>query len=487
MSTNSAPTGSINYLTKILGFPIEHILCISLEECVSRREHISVQAQKFGFPIEFVIVKKDPVPYRGCAESHLKCVQIAKDRQLDYVCILEDDCLFLEERMEEAVKRDPPQLPSDWEIIFLGYNSLRAYLYSAHLMKLIVSLTAHAYIIRSKVYDEILKGFRTQWWNIPEIYDIEPYDQNFLYSRELIDVFYAKYICHRRGESYGIYPMLATQLPGMSSIQNIFSDYTKDLEDNILRFVDAPVPTKEFTFFNPYSINDLISLPVRTNGKLELPNFAKKVMLDVGLSINAPHSHLWLTENPNDLLVFGFEPNPDAVEQIKGLKPYENKWAYHIDPSLVGNKLIVINCALGNDVRMVKLYVTEPDSGASSLYKPRMKVKKLEHVPQFKLKDFFDLFPFDQVPFIDYIKIDSQGSDLNVLFGAETYLKERVVYVTCNPDCSTVTKKSDLNSIINYMGSNGFFKIQHPNCVDPTFVNMKFLTESRITYICQIG
>ena len=487
MTTDSDNT-TTNYLTQILGFPVNHILCISLEECVSKREKILLQATKFGLQIEFVIVKRNPVPHRGCAESHLKCIQIAKDRNLDYVCILEDDCLFLEPRMNEAMEREPTStsLPTDWEMVYLGYNALRGYLCSPHLMNLIVSLTTHAYIVRSSIYDDILEGFRSQWWHIPEMYDIEPYDMDFLYAKDIIDVFYGKYICHRRGQSYGIYPMLATQSPDVSTISGGFIDHSIALEEHVLRVLDTPVPCYEIPFSNPHSIKDMISLSLNDSKKFILPDFVKRIKLDIGLSINAPHSHLWLQHNPNDLLVFGFEPNSDAVDQLKGLKPYENKWHFQISPDLVGTKCIVVPCALGNETRMAKLHVAEPDSGASSLYKPKTRIKKWEYVPQFCLKEFFDLFPFDQIPFIEYIKIDTQGSDLGVLLGAGTYLRDRVVYVTCNPG-SSARKGSDLGATISHMASNGFKQINHPNCVDPTFVNTKFLKQAETIYICQIG
>ena len=477
---------SNNYLTQILGIPINNILCISLEECVLRREQILVQARKFGLEIEFVIVKRNPVPHRGCAESHLKCIQIAKDRNLDFICILEDDCLFVDDRMENAFKSEPISIPSGWEIVFLGYNALRAYPVASHLMKLIISFAAHAYIVHSRIYDEILDGYRSQWYNIPEMYDIEQYDHDLLYGKEIIDVFYAKYICHRRGQCYGIYPILATQSPNESSITGAFVDYTKILELHSSRFINSPKPNPEFSFLNPYSMKDLIDLPFGNDEKIQLPTFAKKVKIDIGLSINAPNSHLWIRESPNDLLVFGFEPNMDAVKQIKGQKECENKWTYSLSSNLVGDRCFISGCALGNETRMVKLYITEPDSGASSLYKPKMKVKNVEHVPQFRLENFFDLFPFDKVSIIEHIKINTQGSDFNILLGAGTYLMERVIYVTCNPESST-NKASDMLNIINYLAANGFSIVRHPNCVNPTFVNTRFLTEAATTYICQIS
>ena len=50
------------------------------------------------------------------------------------------------------------------------------------------------------------------------------------------------------------------------------------------------------------------------------------------------------------------------------------------------------------------------------------------------LKMLFDIFPWDKFQYIDYIKVDTQGADLNVLKSAGNYLKDKVVYVTVEAD-----------------------------------------------------
>ena len=60
------------------------------------------------------------------------------------------------------------------------------------------------------------------------------------------------------------------------------------------------------------------------NDRIYIPNNIKKVKLDIGLSINAPHSYQWLKQEPDDLLVFGFEPNPESVSSIKDINYFKN-------------------------------------------------------------------------------------------------------------------------------------------------------------------
>ena len=230
-------------LSEILGFKVEHILCISLEERYDRREKILAQAERYGLRIEFVIVKKHQIPHVGCMESHLKCIALAKERGYEYVCIFEDDAVLIHNRMNQ----EPINVPEDWNMIFLGYNALRGYRYSEHLLKLIMTLAAHSYLIHSRVYDEVLEGIKTSWWEIPEMQDIAQLEWNLSHSRDVIDVFYGKYICHRLGSCYGIYPMLTNQGTGYSDIVNQYTDYTSWFEKsaNVLSLVHSPVTSHQ--------------------------------------------------------------------------------------------------------------------------------------------------------------------------------------------------------------------------------------------------
>ena len=136
-------------------------------------------------------------------------------------------------------------------------------------------------------------------------------------------------------------------------------------------------------------------------------------------------------------------------------------------------------------------YVNSKDCGTSSLFKHDEKylgpIKKKISVPVLSLKMFFDEFPWDKFDYIDYIKVDAQGSDLNILKGAGNYLRERVVFVTAEPDGCQYFGASECNAsnITNYMLSQNFIRINHPRTVDPTFVNKKFLDIAKTIYIEQ--
>jgi FkbM family methyltransferase len=196
-------------------------------------------------------------------------------------------------------------------------------------------------------------------------------------------------------------------------------------------------------------------------------------------------------------MVFGFEPNPEAYECLNGNYQIYKGW---ITSDLVINKkhidsgrMHIFNIALSNveTIEHMDFYVNSKDCGTSSLYSHDQNdlgpIKKIIKVPVYNLKMFFELFPWDKISYIDYIKVDAQGSDLNILKGAGTYLSERVVYVTAEPDGYQYIGADDCNvsSIVEYMNSIGFICVKHPNTVDPTFLNKNYLHLKDSIYISQ--
>lgn len=223
-----------------------------------------------------------------------------------------------------------------------------------------------------------------------------------------------------------------------------------------------------------------------------IPEKCTHVKLDIGLSYNAPQSNKWLSHEDDRLMVFGFEPNPECVKLINGNKRYSNGVSLkhnYIDEG----RFVIHQCALNSvaEPTTMKFYVSNDDCGTSSLYKNDEihlgKIKEIIDVDVYSLKMFFDNFPWNRFEYIDYIKIDAQGSDLNILKSAGTYLRDRVVYVTAEGDGYRYIGADECNTqnIIDYMTSQGFIHIHHTNTTDPTFVNNKYLNISKSIYIEQ--
>jgi len=192
------------------------------------------------------------------------------------------------------------------------------------------------------------------------------------------------------------------------------------------------------------------------DGNINVPSKYTRVKIDVGTSINAPNSEYWL-DGENDLCVFGFEPNPFNVEYLKTFP--KKIWPVHLNPSRIDNDFYLLETALSDkEPQHLNFYCTDDDSGTSSLYKPNyFGIKEEVKVPSIRLKDFFDVFPWDQIPYIEHLKIDAQNSDFDIVRSAGEYLKNNVMFlsveVTTNNQYENTLSSSEMKE---YIESQGF-------------------------------
>jgi FkbM family methyltransferase len=208
------------------------------------------------------------------------------------------------------------------------------------------------------------------------------------------------------------------------------------------------------------------------NNKIKIPDWVKKIKLDIGTSLSAPNSEIWL-QRENDLMVFGFEPN---IHNIKILHEGQNYWPHHIKKERIDNSFFLVNCGLSNERNeSQKFYCTgDNNSGTSSLFKPKtFEVLDTIDIPVITLNDFFDLFPWDKINVIDQIKIDAQSSDFNIIKGMDRYMCEKVIYidVETNTNGQYYSEESPME-LKNYMIEKNFECVNWG--INATFLNKKF-------------
>ena len=238
------------------------------------------------------------------------------------------------------------------------------------------------------------------------------------------------------------------------------------------------------------------------NGKIVIPSRFKRIKFDVGIAIEAIHTEDWLNKNPTDLLVFGFEALPLCVQKTKEyFQQTQSKWTnrnQYIDLSWLGNSFHIVPVALGKETKIADFFVTTSNNvGCSSLLCPNDKLSSahrigLDHkirVPVFRLSEFFELLPLDNIDYIEYIKIDVQGTDLEVLQSGSHFISDKVVFVTMEAETDTYcgAEGNSLQHMINYMHSIGFDYITTSTTNDPTFLNRKFKDVSQSIYISQFN
>ncbi len=232
------------------------------------------------------------------------------------------------------------------------------------------------------------------------------------------------------------------------------------------------------------------------DGQIVIPDWVRHIKFDVGLSYNAPITQQWVTTEEN-LLVFGFEPDPTSLQSL--LDPQNTKrlpgHGTLLEYKYLNNRVFVIPVALGSIVSEVDFYVTE-GGGCSSVYKPKENFRSVHQkvkVPIYKLSDFFELMPWSDlksrgIEYVEYIKIDAQGHDLEIVKGLGDYIS-KVVYITLEAESSTYhqAEGNNFNAIGAYLNSKHFAMVKHPGTTDPTFINIAYAHLADKIYIYQNG
>ena len=139
-------------------------------------------------------------------------------------------------------------------------------------------------------------------------------------------------------------------------------------------------------------------------------------------------------------------------------------------------------------------YCNESLKGNSSLLKPKRKLGyeflKSKVVRVEKLKKILKKINFKQFKYISFLKIDTQGNDLNVLKSAGIYLNKvlfiQTEYCTEGQYYGEINQKNQLKSFENFLKKYNF-RLYYFTKVDAYFVNLnfyKYIIKNNITDEC---
>lgn len=184
---------------------------INLKHRIDRYDHMVTEMTKLPISYEFVEGIVDET--RTCFQSQKKCIQLAKENNLPYVLVLEDDAIFTENAIEilENTFNEVQQL--NWDMFFLGANlQSMAIRISNSLLKLTRAYAAHAYMVHERFYDTILE--------LPHDREMDVHYHNLMSDHNV-------YMCD---------PMIAYQIPSHSDLQDGYRDYNQSILANYNRF-----------------------------------------------------------------------------------------------------------------------------------------------------------------------------------------------------------------------------------------------------------
>lgn len=198
---------------------MHHVFYINLKHRVDRMRRAETQFKAMGVTAERVDAIECRNGVIGCALSHIKCIEIAKERRLPYACICEDDILFLN---PEQTKQSISLILNgtvQWDIILLGANIAPPYLkLTNQCMTVRNAQTTTGYIIKQAYYDTLLQNIRTG------ISGMLLYQNPRIYA---IDIYWKK--LQKLDKWIIVIPLAVVQRPDYSDIEHREVNYTKHM------------------------------------------------------------------------------------------------------------------------------------------------------------------------------------------------------------------------------------------------------------------
>jgi hypothetical protein len=87
-------------------------------------------------------------------------------------------------------------------------------------------------------------------------------------------------------------------------------------------------------------------------------------------------------------------------------------------------------------------------------------VQELSDIKVIPLSSVLESIDWDRFEYIDYIKIDAQGADFDIIQSAGNYLSERVVFITAEPESNDYANcnHNTMENMETYLKIQNFIK-----------------------------
>jgi GR25 family glycosyltransferase involved in LPS biosynthesis len=146
----------------------KHSLFINLDSRVDRLDHALTEFEKMNIQVERVSAIKNKNGAIGCTMSHIKCLQIAKERNYDYVFICEDDITFLDPaKLKENAEKFKEHMKTKWDVLIIGGNNVPPYQkLSDYCARVFSCQTTTGYIVQNHFYDTLIQNFKESAENL---------------------------------------------------------------------------------------------------------------------------------------------------------------------------------------------------------------------------------------------------------------------------------------------------------------------------------
>jgi len=195
---------------------LDNVLFINLEKRPDRLAHVTAELAKIGVQGERVNAVETRDGAVGCTMSHIKSLELAKQRNLPHVFICEDDITFLNPQLllENIAKFESSGL--DWEVLIIGGNNVPPYTQiSDFCIRVSNNQTTTGYIVKQEFYNTLIQNFKESAMRLLR----EPANR----KQYAIDMYWKS--LQTSGKWYMITPPTVVQYEDYSDIEKRHVDY----------------------------------------------------------------------------------------------------------------------------------------------------------------------------------------------------------------------------------------------------------------------
>lgn len=202
---------------------LEHTLFINLDHRTDRLEHINKEFEKMGIKGERIQGVQPKNPAVGCTMSHIKCLELAKERGYKQVFICEDDITFTNpELFKQNITKFVDNDKINWDVLLISGNNRpphqKLFDYAS---RVFYCQTTTGYVVKNEYYDRLIANFKEGLTHL-----IRNPTKKFDYA---IDKYWQR--LQMQDYWYIITPLTVTQYDNYSDIEQKHTTYSQMILD----------------------------------------------------------------------------------------------------------------------------------------------------------------------------------------------------------------------------------------------------------------
>jgi len=266
---------------------LENVYYINLENRTDRKTSVENELNSLGWKYQRFNAIKTKDGRVGCSMSHLKLLKMAKEKNLDYIVIVEDDIQFMRKTWyNERIKNI---MDTDFDVFLLAGN-LRPPIFQTNyenIVKVSKSFTTTGYIVKKHYYDKLID-------NIDEGIRLLLKNPGGEYNDNAIDCHWMK--LQKNDKWYIVMPRTITQRPIYSDIEQRYTDY------NHLMLDDIKDISKDINFIHDNILKQLNYLQIKDYYFIHIPKNAGTSIINQFFKLdNKIGTHYNINYYPNNI------------------------------------------------------------------------------------------------------------------------------------------------------------------------------------------